>query len=271
MPKVKVDDIELYYELHGEGIPLVMIMGLGRSSGSWGSEFIGKLSKFHRVIIYDNRGTGRSDKPDIEYSMGMMADDIAGLMDVINVPRAHVLGISMGGMIAQELALNRPEKVLGLILCSTSCGGPDRAQKRAELSAQLLTLMNPPPGLSREEALKHQWGMMYTQRYVQENMEALMKDAAKPSEYPTPPFVWRRQAQAGLNFYTYDRLPSIRVPTMVLGGEEDIMTLPENFRILADNIPGAQLRLFKDAAHGFLWEVMDQAVRAILDFLAGVS
>lgn len=270
MPKVKVDDIELYYELHGEGTPLVMIMGWGRSSGSWGSKLIGKLSKFHRVIIFDNRGTGRSDKPDMEYSMWMLADDVAGLMDVIDVPKAHVLGISMGGFIAQELALNRPEKVLSLILCSTSCGGPDRAQKRAELSAQNRTLMNPPPELSREEVLKRQWGMIYSQRYVQENMEELMKAAAKPSKYPTPPFVWRRQAQAGLNFYTYDRLPNIRVPIMVLGGEEDIMTPPENFRILADNIPGAQLRLFKDAAHGFLWEVMDQAVRVILDFLAGV-
>jgi len=271
MPKIKVDDIELYYELHGEGTPLIMIMGWGRSSESWGSYLIGELSKFHRVIIFDNRGTGRSDKPDIEYSMGMMADDVPGLMDAINVPKANVLGISMGGFIAQEFALNRPEKVLSLILCSTSCGGPDRAQKRAELSAQNRTLMNPPPGLSREEVLKQQWGMIYSQRYVQENMEELTKAAAKPSEHPTPPFIWRRQAQACLNFYAYDRLHNIRVPTLVLGGEEDIMTPPENSRILADNIPGAQLRLFEDAAHGFLWEVMDQAVRVILDFLAGVS
>ena len=136
MQKVKVDDIEIYYELHGEGAPLVMIMGWGRSSGSWGFNLIGKLSKFHRVIIFDNRGTGRSEKPDIEYSMGIMTYDDAGLMDVINVPKAHVLGISIGGFIAQELALDYPEKILSLILCSTSCGGPNRAQKRVELSAR---------------------------------------------------------------------------------------------------------------------------------------
>lgn len=123
MPRVKVDDIEIFYEMQGEGAPLVLIMGWTASSESWDPQLVEELSRFYTVIVFDNRGTGRSDKPDLEYSIEMMTDDVAGLLEAINIQKAHVLGFSMGGMIAQELALRYPEKVSSLILCGTSCGG----------------------------------------------------------------------------------------------------------------------------------------------------
>ena len=121
--KVKVNDINMYYEIHGEGFPLVMIQGIGQSSLMWPPIFLDEVSKSFKIIIFDNRGAGRTDKPDIEYSIKMFADDTIGLMDALNIERAHVLGYSMGGIIAQELVLNYPKRVEKLVLCSTDCGG----------------------------------------------------------------------------------------------------------------------------------------------------
>jgi pimeloyl-ACP methyl ester carboxylesterase len=123
MPKVNIDGFEMYYEISGEGTPLVMIMGLGANSEWWNEEIINRLNDSFKVMILDNRGTGRSDDPGVEFSIKDLAEDVINLMDKVNIPKAHILGISMGGMIAQELALNFPEKVIKLVLCSTYCGG----------------------------------------------------------------------------------------------------------------------------------------------------
>jgi pimeloyl-ACP methyl ester carboxylesterase len=122
MPTAKVGDINIYYEIHGKGEPLVLIYGYVGHSGLWFRQ-IPTLSKKYRVIAFDNRGIGQSDKPDIPYTMAMMAADIAGLLDIIGIDAAHVFGISMGGMIAQHFALNYPQRVISLILGCTYCGG----------------------------------------------------------------------------------------------------------------------------------------------------
>ena len=122
MPTVKVGDISIYYEIHGEGEALVLIMGYGGSSLGWFRQ-IPVFSRGFKVVAFDNRGTGRSDKPDIPYTMKMMAGDVAGLLEAIGIDAAHIYGVSMGGRIAQEFALRYPEKVVSLILGCTSCGG----------------------------------------------------------------------------------------------------------------------------------------------------
>jgi pimeloyl-ACP methyl ester carboxylesterase len=119
MPKVKVNDIQIYYEVKGKGYPLVMIVGCGANLEAWDPRLIEGLSKHFKLVLFDNRGAGRTDLSKGEYTIRLFADDTAGLMDALGISRAHVLGISMGGMIAQELAINYPEKVSKLILCST--------------------------------------------------------------------------------------------------------------------------------------------------------
>jgi len=131
MPTVKANGINLYYETHGKGEWLVLIQGYGGSSGQWYRD-VPFLSREYRVITFDNRGTGRSDKPDIPYTMAMMAGDIAGLLQAIGVDIAHVCGASMGGMIAQEFALNYPDMVASLILRGTNCGGTHAIQPSDE-------------------------------------------------------------------------------------------------------------------------------------------
>src|SRR5271166_1104837 len=108
MPEARIRDVNLHYDVYGKGDPLLMIMGLGASSAQWDPRLVEDLARTFRVITFDNRGTGQSDKPDAPYSIGMFADDAAGLLGKLDVPRAHIFGVSMGGMIAQEFALRHP-------------------------------------------------------------------------------------------------------------------------------------------------------------------
>jgi len=124
MPRAKVNDINIYYDVHGDGFPLVMVMGFLGNADCWDPRMLPVLADKFKVIVFDNRGAGRTDISAKEFSIKLFAEDTVGLMDVLKVPKAHVLGISMGGMIAQELALNYPERVEKLILASTFCGGP---------------------------------------------------------------------------------------------------------------------------------------------------
>ena len=165
MPKVKVGDINIYYEIHGEGEPLVLIMGYGGNSGQWFRQIPG-LTKEYRVIVFDNRGTGRSDKPDISYTMETMAGDVAGLLDAIDIPAAHVYGVSMGGMIAQHVALNYPEKVKGLVLGCTTCGGE---QHSVVPDAEVMTLlfdMERMQQLTPEEMIRETMPFLCSQGFI---------------------------------------------------------------------------------------------------------
>src|SRR5574341_2228297 len=123
MARTHVNGIDMYYEVHGSGEPLVLIMGLGANTTAWYRQ-IPVFSREYQVIVFDNRGAGRSDKPNEPYSMGQMADDAHGLMDALGVESAHVFGMSLGGMIAQELVLRYPERVRNLVLGGTMSGGP---------------------------------------------------------------------------------------------------------------------------------------------------
>jgi pimeloyl-ACP methyl ester carboxylesterase len=264
VPKVKVNDIEIYYEIHGDGPPLIMIYGYGGTSESWSREFIEGLTSKYKLILFDNRGAGRSDKPDIEYSVKMMADDTSDLMAALDISNAHILGISMGGMIAQEIALSYPEKVRSLILCSTACRGVDIADEKF-LDFVMGCANGVFPKMSAEEMMRWSWEVCFTPEYVQENEDMLRRNMSL-RKYPTPPVGWIRQAQA-LYFDSYERLPDIKAPTLVLVGEKDVLLPPDRSKVLAERIPGARLKVFKNSAHVFPNEVTEQAVSEILNFL----
>jgi len=264
MPSVKVNDVELYYELHGEGVPLLLITGWGASAENWDPKLIKDLSESYKVISIDNRGVGQSSKPDVEYSIKMMADDVKGLMDAIDEEKAHVLGFSMGGMIALDLALYYPETVKSLILCGAFCGGPSTKLTQDVRNMMQLFTSGQPIEMPIEDLMKQFFSLVFTPKFLQENMEGLM------IMFKTPPpiYVFQRQAQAIVAYNASERLNDVTAPTLVLTGEADVMVLPENSKFLADGIPNAQLKMFKDTGHMFLWEIKDQAAKVLLDFLS---
>src|SRR4030042_4514445 len=161
MPRQKVNDIEIYYELHGQGEPLVLIMGLRRNIEWWYLQ-IPTLSKHFKVLAFDNRGAGRSDKPKMDYSIRLFADDAAELMKTVQIGRAHIIGISMGGYIAQELAINYPEMVRGLILGCTSAGG----ERVVLMSPDRLTKFTANEGLTPEQILRKDMDIYFSNEFI---------------------------------------------------------------------------------------------------------
>ena len=265
MSTAKVDDINIYYEIHGKGEPLVLIYGYAGHSGLWFRQ-IPILSKKYRVIAFDNRGVGRSDKPDIPYTMAMMAKDIAGLLDIIGIDTAHIFGISMGGMIAQHFALNYPQRVISLILGCTNCGGVHSIQPKPESMAALfdferLAKMTP------EEVTRQAMPFCFSQEFIEKNPDIVEKRIAKSLEYLTPAHGATRQAAAIMGHDTYELLPKIKLPTLVIAGDNDRLVPVENSRILDSKIPKADLVIIKGAGHVFFIEDAEESNKIVLDFL----
>jgi 3-oxoadipate enol-lactonase len=265
MSTAKVGDINIYYEIHGEGEPLVLIMGYGSPSGWWFRQ-VPVYSQEYRVVIFDNRGTGRSNKPDIPYTMEMMAGDVSGLLDAIGVDAAHLWGVSMGGAIAQEFALRYPERVISLILGCTSCGGTHSILPDAEAMTPLFDFERAEQ-LTPEEQFREVFPLLYSQEFIDNNPDRIEEALARMMEYITPRHGFQRQSEAVMRFDGYDRLPGIKAPTLVIAGDADRVVPVENSRILASRIPGAELVILENMGHGFFNEAFDETNRIILDFL----
>jgi len=263
MPKVKVGDVNIYYEVHGEGEPLVLITGFTASIEMW-FRTIPVFSPEYRMILFDNRGAGRSDAPDIPYTMGMMADDIAGLLDAIGINSAHIYGMSMGGMIAQHFALRYPKRVTSLTLGCTTCGGPHSIMADAETTS---FMMQSVPKLTPEEGTREIMHLCLSQEFIDKNPDLIEQMVAKMMEHPAPPHGMMRQGEAIMGHDTYERLPEIKVPTLVIAGDADRLIPVENSRILASRIPNAELAILNNMGHLFGLEAEDKSNRIMLDFL----
>jgi len=262
VPKVRVNDIEMNYELHGEGEPLVLIMGFTGNLEAW-RPLLPAFAAEYRVLIFDNRGAGLTDKPAGPYSIPMMADDAAGLMDALGIEAADVYGISMGGMIAQELALRHPQKVKALVLGCTTPGGPNsppRPQKTIEALARI-------PNVSVEEGLEIVMGLLFTDEFAAADGQRLREMTLNSFDLRTPRHAVQAQGAAIAAHDTYDRLPQIKAPTLVIAGEADELIPSDNSPTLAQRIPGAELVTYPRARHGYLYEVAAEATAAVLDFL----
>jgi pimeloyl-ACP methyl ester carboxylesterase len=277
MPKVKVDDIQIYYEVKGEGFPLVMINGLSDNLDCWDPRLIEALSKKFKLVLFDNRDVGRTDVSDREYAMKLFADDTAGLMNSLGISKAHILGISMGGMIAQELVLNYPEKVAKLVLCSTG----SQWCFSQEVSRIMLAVDELPPEeltkmiLSLKVAsdfpsdfLKQQpfAVICFTSDFVKEQPDLANLVFQRSAEHPISKEGWRRQLNAIRGFKSYERLQQIKVPTLVLHGRKDIEIPPENGSILAKAIPNARLVYLEKSAH-YLAEETREVIKVLTEFL----
>ncbi len=267
MPLARVDDISLHYVVEGEGPPLLMIMGFGGQHHSWGEPTCRLLARHFRTIRFDNRGTGLSDKPEVEYSIAMMADDAAGLLRSLSIGKAHVYGVSMGGMIAQELALRHPDLVAGLVL---GCTTPGWAHGVAP-EPHIIQMMMPEPGLSREEQVRKSWPALCTPRFLEEGHDFLEEMLRLGLQNPTPIETLNRQAAAIQRFDTYDRLDRIRAPTLIVHGDQDVLVPTRNAYILHERIPGSRLAIIEGAGHVYFWEKPAEAARLVIEFLAQVS
>ena len=261
MPSVNVGNINIYYEVHGKGEPLVMICGASATTEAY-SMLVPFYSKNHQVILFDNRGTGRTDAPDIPYSIDMMATDLAGLLDFLEIQSAHIYGQSMGGMIAQQFAIRYPDRVRSLVLQCTTCGGSHSIPlKPSSRFDREMRLQMTPQELGRETL-----ELCVTQTYIDKHPEIskmLIGDMAKQSE---PVHGALRQSEAVRMFDCYDKLPEIKAPTLVLGGENDEAIPVENSRIIASRIPDSELVIFAGAGH-ILIEAGNEPRAIIAEFL----
>ena len=264
LPKILVRDIEIYYELRGEGFPLVMIMGLSGNIDWWDPPLLRELSKDYKLLIFDNRGAGRTDKPEDNYSIRMFADDTIGLMDALGIERAHILGISMGGMIAQELVLNYPEKVEKLVLCSTHCGGTESVPPSPQI---LSILMGDREELTPEQIVQGTLPLLFTEEYINNNPEIMKQILQNILKAPIPTDSFGRQIGAIMNFDVCGKINKITCPTLIMHGLKDILVPPENCKILASKILGAKLVTFENTAHALFSEETDIVTNTLLKFL----
>ncbi len=244
------DGCRLYYEAHGRpgAEPLVLLEGMGGDIPGWRRN-IPHLAAELFVLAYDFRGNGRSDAPDEPSTMATFVDDTVALLDELGLPSAHVYGQSFGGMVAQELALAHPGRVRSLVLACTHAGGEHVVRSDA-------TVPKDRPYLA-----------LYSPRFAEEHPDHVAEDLRVGSENPQRAHAGRRQWEAVQGFDAYDRLPEIRIPTLVLHGTEDRMVAPENARILAERIPGAELVWLEGAGHVYHSEQPERADDVVLDFI----
>jgi len=266
MAKVNVNGCEIYYEVHGQGDPLVLIMGLRRNVEWWFRQ-IPALSEHFQVIAFDNRGAGRSDKPVMENSIPLFADDTAGLMDALDISKAQILGISMGGYIAQELALNYPEKVKSLVLGCTGCGG----ERAVIMSPERMEKFTANKGLTPEEILRKDMVIYFSDDYVDQHPEKIEEFVEISMRHYQPADAFLRQFDACLRHDTGDRLNQLSTPTLIMTGDDDPLVPPQNSHILKDLIPGADLSVFAGGRHCFFIETADQFNKNAIDFLKANS
>jgi 3-oxoadipate enol-lactonase len=232
---------ELYYEVHGEGEPLVLVMGIGYDASLWKLQQVPALSKRFQVVIFDNRDAGRSSRASQPYSIGDMADDVAGLLDGLDIPHAHLLGLSMGGMIGQEFALRHPDRLDRLVM-----SGVGAAPARSAFDPIRIWSWVKSHDHIGEAFGAQQFVWLFSSSFLR-NEEAVKQTLALLASNPNPmtPEAYARQATAYLQHDTLGRLSGIQAPTLVVGGEQDLLTPPWILQEVASAIPGAEFQLFR--------------------------
>ncbi|MBM4445465.1 MAG: alpha/beta fold hydrolase [Chloroflexi bacterium] len=273
MPHARVGDIRIHYEVEGRGQPLILIASMGTDLGGWRlqrPEFAGR----YRVVTFDNRGWGQSDAPEMPYSIAMMADDTVGLMDALGIDRAHVLGKSMGGYIAQEVAIRHPGRVRSLVLVSTSAG-PHVAETpilRGWAEAAM-------KGVSRRAFCQLMLPFIFSE-YTFEDPE--MVDMAiemiggraipKQGHTESPQSrALRSQFIACVEHYARGRLNRVNVPTLVMAGRDEFFIPLELCRELAASIPNARLAILESGGHALNEDIPEEFNRTVLSFLGDTA
>src|SRR5580692_8320221 len=248
----------IYWDEQGSGEPLLLIMGLSYPSYMW-HRSCPVFRKSYRTIALDNRGVGQSDAPPGVYSIALMASDAAAVLDAAGLESAHVFGASMGGMIAQEFALQYPHRVRSLVLGSTAAGGPHAVQAQPE-ALEALRRREVTPEESKEAIIPFIYDPATPRERIDEDMLIRMK------WYPTSEG-YMGQLQGIFGWEAYSRIAQISVPTLVIHGETDRLVPAANARLIAERIPAAKLVVIPHASHIFETDQPAAAHNAILEFL----
>lgn len=265
--EVEVSGGALYVEEHGEGFPLLLIQGLGYAVWAWRFQ-IPAFSQRFRTIAFDNRGTGRSFKPPGPYSIELLAADAGAVLDALDVERAHVLGLSMGGYIAQILALRRPELIRSLVLAATGPGRPTHESIPGETLATWLANAHLPP----EDYARATMHLSFAPGWAEANSAVYERLLAARLEFPTPPDCWAAQYDACVRFVEEGApVEEIGVPTLVVHGDADRIVPLSNGRALARRIPQAEIAELPGRGHLALMEDPEPFNWVVMDFLERVG
>jgi 3-oxoadipate enol-lactonase len=251
MPLAHVGEIELSYERAGSGPSMLVIMGMSGTFDHWDAGFLGDLRSDFDVTVYDHRGVGSSTRLGQEQlTIAQLAEDAAGLLAALQVDTAHVLGISMGGMVAQELALAHPERIDTLTLGCTYCGGEGSALSSEEVMRRLTEGMS--SGV-RERAIRAAWEANVSPAFAA-NDEAYARFLGIGLRRAVPVVTIMAQMRAIAAHDTSTRLPQLRLPTLVIHGTLDEMLPVQNGHMIAGLIPGSRLEILDGVGHLFFWE-----------------
>jgi pimeloyl-ACP methyl ester carboxylesterase len=258
VPTAELVDIDLHYVERGSGRPLLLVAGIPAIASDWDA-LAEPLGQTHRVIAFDNRGSGESTTTPAPYDCAQLAADAIGLLDVLEIERADVFGMSLGGMIAQELALGWPERVDRLVLGCTHCGGEHAA--RPDREAGRAFAMDTDDWGERMRLLAP---FAFASGFDPGQLDAFI---AKKSADPQPREGYRGQIAAALAHDTYDRLPGIEAPTLILTGDDDRVIPGESSEVLARRITGARLEVIPGSGHLFFLERPEHTLRLLREFL----
>jgi 3-oxoadipate enol-lactonase len=260
LPHTSNGSTKIHWEESGTGDPLLLIMGLGYSLEMWHRTRPIAAARF-RTIVFDNRGVGRSDLPAEPWTMADMAADAAAVLDAAAIPRAHIFGISMGGMIAQEFALANPDRVNRLVLGCTACGGSNSVPAAPHVLQTVMARATMTP----EEGVRAMVPYIYDASTPRERIEEDL--AIRMRTFP-PAAGYLGQIGAITKWSAFDRLDRIAAPTLVIHGETDQLVPPENGRILASKISRAKLVMLANASHLFTTDKPEESHAAILGWLS---
>ena len=251
--KVQVDDIEIAYKVTGKGSPLILIVGSSSTMEMWSPALIAGLAQNHQVIVFDNRGMGLTSSSGKEFSIKLFADDVAGLMSALNIKKADILGWSMGSYVAQELALNYPDKVNKVILYAADAGG-DKAIHIPDSIKQLTDTS----GTERERG-ERLLRLIFPAEWLKANPDP-RKYMPVPTTPVLPDSVKRQNSAIEKWTGTYDRLSTIKSPVLLVTGTDDVIVPPQNAIMLADRIPNAWLIQIKGGGHGLMYQYPEKLI-----------
>lgn len=267
VPVTTFKDVRIYWESYGRKEPLLLISGVSGGTWTW-EESIEAWSPHFRVIVFDNIGAGRSSKPDRPYTVKEMADHAAAVLDAAGVKEAGVVGLSMGGMIAQELTLRHPSRVHRLVLGCTHCGG----SRRIPPHPKVIQRFADNTGLSPEEIIDKDLALLVTPQFIEKGSDALKRYKERQLKAPfQPDDALKRQLEAIGGFDACDRIANIQVPTLILTAEKDLLVPPENGRLLSILISGAKKKSFANAGHLIYLECAQDFHEIVMEFFLDKS
>lgn len=258
-------EIELSYSVTGQGDSTVLlIMGLGGRAADWGTRFPDLLARRHRVVMFDNRGTGASSKPLAHWSLEDMARDAVSVLDAVGAQRAHVVGISMGGMISQLIALDHASRVERLVLMSTHFGGQEVVFPSSEVAA----VFRRDPGTPVDVLMRNTMRLISAPGFAETHPEEIEELVRIAVLQPTPWRAFMAQLQAIIESDRSKRVKDIALPTLVVHGDLDPLIPYPNGVALAKGIPNSKLVTLEGCGHMPMWEAVDELVRVIGEFLS---